>query len=224
MISPFGPASFYGTTRAYGRDALQAEEQSVMNFVRELVARQVEANRGFVIETHWNTPSWRSSLLTPSVEAIPGCRPRQRSDHCAYGGHGSSRSTCPPLGRPPEQLLHASLDPSLPRTPTRTCRAQLSRKLWSHVPTHDHNNYAGQWSKTSRSTWASEAMQVSSGTSAQNALKGAMLLQERSILWSLGSADMQARCPRHQHPAETQRGHHRATNHRNLNLQFGRRS
>ena len=87
VVSPFGPAAFSGkaTMTTEERDVLQAEEQSAINFVRELVTRQAAAGRGFIIETHWNTSSWRSSLLKPFAADLPGCRPRQRADHCAYG-------------------------------------------------------------------------------------------------------------------------------------------
>ena len=67
------------------RESLRQKEIETMNFVKTMAAFQAHNDKGFVVEGPWSSPRWKRTCLSTLEHDVPGCRPKQRSDACAYG-------------------------------------------------------------------------------------------------------------------------------------------
>ena len=85
VVSPMDifPALSSNAT-AEERELLQERENVTMNFVKTLAANQANSGKGFIVEGPWNSQRWKKTCLSTLGQDIQECRPRQRSDVCAY--------------------------------------------------------------------------------------------------------------------------------------------
>ena len=99
------------------RDRLRAEEHETLLFAKKLAFRQEERNKGFLFENPWGSALWKKSVLSSLEQEIGSCRPKQRTDQCAFGATDET-------GKPVQKATGLQANFSL-RNSTKRCHGHV---------------------------------------------------------------------------------------------------